>query len=33
MSRPLVALTCYAEPASWGVWRDVLAVLVPQAYV
>jgi putative glutamine amidotransferase len=26
-------VTCYAEPASWGVWRDVPAVLVPQAYV
>ncbi|GAB3595354.1 gamma-glutamyl-gamma-aminobutyrate hydrolase family protein [Angustibacter peucedani] len=33
MSRPLVGLTCYAEPASWGVWRDVPAVLVPAAYV
>lgn len=31
--RPLVGLTCYAEPASWGVWRDVPAVLVPAAYV
>ncbi len=31
--RPLVGLTCYAEPASWGVWRDVPAVLVPSAYV
>jgi putative glutamine amidotransferase len=31
--RPLVALTCYAEPASWGVWHDVPAVLVPQTYV
>jgi putative glutamine amidotransferase len=31
--RPVVALTCYAEPASWGVWRDVPAVLVPSAYV
>ncbi len=31
--RPLVALTCYAEPASWGVWHDVPAVLVPTAYV
>lgn len=33
MTRPLVALTCYAEPASWGVWRQVPAVLVPAAYV
>jgi putative glutamine amidotransferase len=32
-ARPLVALTCYAEPASWGVWHDVPAVLVPAAYV
>ncbi len=28
-----MGLTCYAEPASWGVWRDVPAVLVPAAYV
>jgi putative glutamine amidotransferase len=33
MSRPLVALTCYGEPASWGVWRDLPAVLVPRDYV
>src|SRR3954468_22650306 len=33
VSRPVVALTCYQEPASWGVWRDVPAVLVPAAYV
>lgn len=31
--RPLVALTCYAEPASWGAWHDVPASLVPQGYV
>ncbi len=31
--RPLVGLTSYAEPASWGVWREVPAVLVPSAYV
>lgn len=31
--RPLVALTCYAEPATWGVWQQVPAVLVPAAYV
>jgi putative glutamine amidotransferase len=33
MTRSLVALTCYGEPASWGVWRDVPAVLVPGDYV
>lgn len=32
-TRPLVGLTTYCEPASWGVWRDVPAALVPQAYV
>ncbi len=32
-SRPLVGLTTYCEPASWGAWRDVPAALVPQAYV
>lgn len=32
-ARPLVGLTTYCEPASWGVWHDVPAALVPQAYV
>ncbi|KQX69606.1 gamma-glutamyl-gamma-aminobutyrate hydrolase family protein [Angustibacter sp. Root456] len=31
--RPLVGVTTYNEPASWGVWREVQAALVPQAYV
>lgn len=31
--RPIVGITSYVEPASWGVWRDVPAALVPQAYV
>ncbi|MEU8261058.1 gamma-glutamyl-gamma-aminobutyrate hydrolase family protein [Micromonospora sp. NPDC048999] len=33
MRRPLIGITAYAEPAGWAVWRDVPAVLVPQAYV
>ena len=33
VTRPIVALTCYLEPASWGVWHQVPAVLVPAAYV
>jgi putative glutamine amidotransferase len=33
VSRPVVAVTCYLEPASWGVWQRVPAVLVPAAYV
>jgi putative glutamine amidotransferase len=31
--RPIVGITSYVEPASWGVWRDVPAALVPHAYV
>lgn len=31
--RPIVGITSYVAPASWGVWRDVPAALVPQAYV
>jgi putative glutamine amidotransferase len=31
--RPVVAVSCYLEPASWGVWQQVPAVLVPAAYV
>jgi len=33
VTRPTVAVTCYLEPASWGVWQQVPAVLVPAAYV
>ena len=31
--RPIIGITTYVEPASWGVWHDVEATLVPQAYV
>lgn len=31
--RPHIGLTCYAEPASWGVWQQVPAVLIPVGYV
>jgi putative glutamine amidotransferase len=31
--RPTIGITTYVEPASWGVWRDVEAALVPYAYV
>jgi putative glutamine amidotransferase len=33
VTRPLIGVTAYVEPAGWGVWRDVPAALVPQAYV
>jgi putative glutamine amidotransferase len=32
MSRPVVGLTCYVEPARWGAWHQP-AALVPLAYV
>lgn len=32
MSRPLVALTAYSEPASWGAWSAVRATLLPASY-
>ncbi|MFD0819195.1 gamma-glutamyl-gamma-aminobutyrate hydrolase family protein, partial [Micromonospora zhanjiangensis] len=31
--RPVVGITTYVEPASYGVWADVDAALVPYAYV
>jgi putative glutamine amidotransferase len=31
--RPIIGMTTYVEPAGWGVWRDLPAVLLPQAYV
>jgi putative glutamine amidotransferase len=30
---PIIGVTTYVEPASWGVWRDVEATLIPHAYV
>ncbi|MEU8298289.1 gamma-glutamyl-gamma-aminobutyrate hydrolase family protein [Micromonospora sp. NPDC048909] len=33
MTRPLIGVSAYVEPAGWAVWRDVPAVLVPEAYV
>ncbi|MFE9653596.1 gamma-glutamyl-gamma-aminobutyrate hydrolase family protein [Micromonospora sp. NPDC006431] len=33
MSRPIIGITAYVEPAGWAVWRDVPAALVPHAYV
>lgn len=31
--RPVVGITSYVEPATWGVWRDAPAALVPHSYV
>lgn len=31
--RPVIGISCYVEPADWGVWRGVAASLLPQAYV
>ena len=31
--RPIIGITTYVEPASWGVWHDLDAALVPHAYV
>src|SRR4051812_49152800 len=33
MPRPIIAITTYVEPASWGAWRDIPAALIPHAYV
>ena len=33
MSRPVIGITSYVEPASWSVWTDVPAALVPHGYV
>ena len=33
MARPVIGISCYVEPASWGVWRDVPAALLPKGYV
>jgi putative glutamine amidotransferase len=33
VTRPVIGITTYVEPASWGVWRDVPAALLPYSYV
>lgn len=33
MSRPLIGITCYVESASWAVWSEVRASLIPQTYI
>ena len=30
---PVIGITAYVEPASWRVWRDMPAALVPMTYV
>jgi len=31
--RPIIGITTYVEPATWGVWHDLPTALVPHAYV
>jgi putative glutamine amidotransferase len=31
--RPIIGITTYVEPASWGVWHDLETTLLPHAYV
>jgi putative glutamine amidotransferase len=33
MMRPIIGVTAYVEPATWGVWRDLPTALIPAAYV
>jgi putative glutamine amidotransferase len=30
--RPIIGITTYVEPASWGVWHDLPTTLLPHAY-
>src|SRR4051794_24194834 len=30
--RPIIGITSYVVPATWGVWRDVPSTLVPHDY-
>jgi putative glutamine amidotransferase len=30
--RPIIGITTYVEPASWGVWHDLETTLAPHAY-
>ncbi|WP_199511898.1 gamma-glutamyl-gamma-aminobutyrate hydrolase family protein [Nucisporomicrobium flavum] len=31
--RPVIGITTYVEPATWGVWHDLPTALIPQDYV
>ena len=31
--RPVIGITTYVEPATWGVWQDLPTALIPQDYV
>ena len=31
--RPIIGITAYVVPATWGVWRDLPSTLVPHDYV
>lgn len=31
--RPVVGISCYLEPAAWGSWTNVPAVLLPATYI
>ncbi|GAA4163803.1 gamma-glutamyl-gamma-aminobutyrate hydrolase family protein [Phytohabitans flavus] len=31
--RPIIGITSYVEPATWGVWRDLPATVLPYSYV
>ncbi|BCJ54773.1 hypothetical protein Asp14428_62480 [Actinoplanes sp. NBRC 14428] len=31
--RPVIGITTYVEPATWGVWHDLATALVPHDYV
>jgi putative glutamine amidotransferase len=33
MRRPIIGITTYVEPATWGVWRDLPTTLLPHNYV
>ncbi len=33
MPGPVIGITSYLEPASWGAWRELRAALVPARYV
>lgn len=32
-TRPVIGISTYVEPASWGPWREVPAALLPYGYV
>jgi putative glutamine amidotransferase len=33
MTRPVIGISCYSEPSTWGAWADTVAAVIPRQYI